>query len=136
MLAQTFSIPYEDKEPSHRNQRMPWQETSEQQFKRMERHCFRVLCDYHNRLDRWKGDYVPKTPDWIGVPSGTQRSGADGERTSSEMSELSLQDGSKGYETCEDDWHLLFMEALQKQDYVDYLLDTLFSPDIEVASER
>lgn len=47
------------------------------------------------------------------------------------MSELSPQGGSKGYGTCEDDWNPLFVEALQKQDYVDYLLDTLLSPDME-----
>ena len=75
--------------------------------------------------------YASKTPDWIGAPVGTQRSGSDGERTSSEMSELSPQGGSKGYGTCEDDWNPLFVEALQKQDYVDYLLDTLLSPDME-----
>ena len=33
--------------------------------------------------------------------------------------------------TPEDDWNPLFVEALQKQDYVDYLLDTLLSPDME-----
>ena len=76
-------------------------------------------------------NYASKTPDWIGAPVGTQRSGSDGERTSSEMSELSPQGGSKGYGTCEDDWNPLFVEALQKQDYVDYLLDTLLSPDME-----
>ena len=52
MLAQEFSIPYEDKEPpSHRK---PPQETPEQRFRRMERYCFRVLCDYRNLLCRWK----------------------------------------------------------------------------------
>ena len=91
MLAQAFSVPYEDKElPSHRK---PPQETPEQSFKRMERHCFRVLCDYRNLLRRWKEDCAPKTP--------------------------------------EDDWNPLFVEALQKQDYVDYLLDVLLSPDME-----
>ena len=92
MLARDFSIPCKDKEPSRR--RKPRQETPEQQFKRMERYCFRVLCEYRNQLGRWKRDYAPKTPD-------------------------------------EDDWHPLFVEALQKQDYVDYLLDTLLSPDME-----
>ena len=93
MLAQEFSIPYEDKEPHHRNQRKPRQETPEQRFRRMERYCFRVLCDYRNLLHRWKEDYAPKTPD--------------------------------------EDFHPLFVEALQKQDYVDYLLDVLLSPDME-----
>ena len=74
MLAQAFSIPYEDKEPpSHRK---PPQEAPEQRFRRMERYCFRVLCDYRNLLCRWKRGYAPKTPD--------------------------------------EDFHLLFVEALQK----------------------
>lgn len=60
MLAQEFSIPYEDKEPHHRNQRKPRQETPEQRFRRMERYCFRVLCDYRNLLHRWKEDYAPR----------------------------------------------------------------------------
>ena len=84
-----------------------------------------------SRKGKPAGVYASKTPDWIGAPVGTQRSGSDGERTSSEMSELSPQGGSKGYGTCEDDWNPLFVEALQKQDYVDYLLDTLLSPDME-----
>lgn len=91
ILAQAFSIPYEDKEPS--SHRKPPQETPEQRFRRMERYCFRVLCDYRNLLRRWKRDYAPKTPD--------------------------------------EDFHPLFVEALQKQDYVDYLLDVLLSPDME-----
>ena len=33
--------------------------------------------------------------------------------------------------TPDEDFHPLFVEALQKQDYVDYLLDVLLSPDIE-----
>ena len=95
MLAQDFSIPYEDREPHGRSRpkRNPRQESPEQQFKRMERYCFRVLSDYHNLLRRWKRDYAPKTPD--------------------------------------EDFHPLFVEALQKQDYVDYLLDVLLSPDME-----
>ena len=63
-MAQDFSIPYEDKEPPSRSRRpQPRQESPEQQFKRMERHCFRVLSDYHNLLRRWKRDYAPKTPE-------------------------------------------------------------------------
>ena len=81
MLAQDFSIPYEDREPHGRSRRpQPRQESPEQQFKRMERHCFRVLSDYHNLLRRWKRDYAPKTP--------------------------------------EEEWHPLFVEALQKQSHV------------------
>ena len=93
LLARAFSVPHEDKGPPGRSLPRPRQESPEQQFKRMERHCFRVLCDYRNRLGRWKRDYAPKGP--------------------------------------EDDWHPLFVEALQKQDYVEYLLDTLLSPDME-----
>ena len=93
MLAQAFSVPYEDKELPHRNQRTPRQEPPEQRFRRMERYCFRVLCEYRNQLGCWKRDYAPNTPD--------------------------------------EDFHPLFVESLQKQDYVDYLLDTLLSPDME-----
>ena len=46
-----------------RPRREPRQESPEQQFKRMERYCFRVLSGYHNLLRRWKQDYAPKTPD-------------------------------------------------------------------------
>lgn len=64
MLAQDFSIPYEDKEPPSRSRRpQPRQESPEQQFKRMERHCFRVLSDYYHLLRRWERDYAPKTPE-------------------------------------------------------------------------
>ena len=91
MLAQAFSVPYEDKEPPRR--RKPRQETPEQQFRRMERYCFRVLCDYRNLLRRWKLDYAPKTPD--------------------------------------EEWHPLFVEALQKQSHVEYLLDVLLFSDME-----
>ena len=65
MLARDFAIPYDDKEPpgGNRRRRQPRQESPEQQFKRMERYCFRVLSDYHNLLRRWKRDYAPKTPE-------------------------------------------------------------------------
>ena len=59
MLAQDFSIPYEDgrnagKQPIRPRLR---RETGEQKFKRMERHCFRVLSDYYYLLRRWKEEY-------------------------------------------------------------------------------
>ena len=95
MLAQDFSVPYEDREPpsrSHSPKPRQRQESPEQQFKRMERYCFRVLSDYHNLLRRWKRDYAPKTPD--------------------------------------EEWHPLFVEALQKQSHVEYLLDVLLFSDI------
>ena len=92
LLARAFSVPYEDKGPPGRSRPRPRQESPEQQFKRMERHCFRVLCDYRNRLGRWKRDYAPKTP--------------------------------------EEEWHPLFVEALQKQSHVEYLLDVLLFSDI------
>ena len=65
MLAQDFSIPYEDgrnagKEPIRPRLR---KETEEQKFKRMERHCFRVLSDYYHLLRRWKEEYAPRQPD-------------------------------------------------------------------------
>ncbi len=93
MLAQEFSIPYEDREPPGRRKPKPRQETPEQRFCRMERYCFRVLSDYYHLLRRWKRDYAPKMP--------------------------------------EEAWHPLFVEALQKQSHVEYLLDVLLSPDME-----
>lgn len=94
MLAQDFSIPYEDKKPPGRSRRpKPRTESPEQQFKRMERYCFRVLSDYHHLLRRWKRDYAPKTP--------------------------------------VEEWHPLFVEALQKQSHVEYLLDVLLFSDME-----
>ena len=65
MLAQDFAIPYEDgrnagKEPIRPRLR---KETEEQKFKRMERHCFRVLSDYYHLLRRWKEEYAPRQPD-------------------------------------------------------------------------
>ena len=53
MLAQEFSIPYEDREPPGRRKPKPRQETPEQRFCRMERYCFRVLSDYYHLLRRW-----------------------------------------------------------------------------------
>ena len=88
MLAQEFSIPYEDREPPGRRKPKPRQETPEQRFCRMERYCFRVLSDYYHLLRRWKRDYAPKMP--------------------------------------EEAWHPLFVEALQKQSHVEYLLDLLY----------
>lgn len=95
MLAQDFSIPYEDKAASGRSRPKPGQkqETPEQQFRRMERYCLRVLSDYHSLLRQWKRDYAPATP--------------------------------------EDDWHPLFVEALQKQSHVEYLLDVLLHSPLE-----
>ena len=94
MLAKDFAIPYEGREPPGRShhRRQPRQESPEQQFKRMERYCFRVLSDYHNLLRRWKRDYAPKTPD--------------------------------------EDFHPLFVEALQRMSHVEYLLDVLLFSDM------
>lgn len=96
ILARDFSIPYEDKGPPGRSRSRPApaprKESPEQQFKRMERYCFRVLSDYYHLLRRWKKDYAPKTP--------------------------------------EEAWNPLFVEALQKQDHVEYLLDVLLFSDI------
>lgn len=63
-LAQDFSIPYEDGEPQVKSQAKPppRQETPEQQFKRMERYCFRVLSDYYHLLSRWEKEFAPQAP--------------------------------------------------------------------------
>ena len=64
MLAQDFSVPYEDKgnnaRPSIRKHLR--RESEEQKFKRMERHCFRVLSDYYHLLRRWREEYAPRQP--------------------------------------------------------------------------
>ena len=74
MLAQDFAIPYEDgrnagKEPIRPRLR---KETEEQKFKRMERHCFRVLSDYYHLLRRWKEEYAPRQPDEAWNPRFTE----------------------------------------------------------------
>ena len=65
MLAQDFSVPYEERKPTGRSRPRPKEppETPEQQFRRMERHCFRVLSDYYHLLRRWEKDYAPQTPE-------------------------------------------------------------------------
>ena len=97
MLAQEFSIPYEDREPPGRRKPKPRQETPEQRFCRMERYCFRVLSDYYHLLRRWKRDYAPKTPD--------------------------------------EDFHPLFVEALQRKSYTEYLLDSFLDGSPEERRE-
>lgn len=74
MLAQDFSVPYEDKAPTGRSRPRPKAppETPEQQFKRMERHCFRVLSDYYHLLRRWEKDYAPQTPEEAWNPLFTE----------------------------------------------------------------
>lgn len=64
MLAQDFSIPYEDgKRTQRRIDHKPRQETEEQRFRRLERHCFKVLPDYYHLLRRWKTQYAPRQSD-------------------------------------------------------------------------
>lgn len=94
LLAQDFSIPCEDGKDARKQPIRPRlrQESEEQKFKRMERHCFRVLSDYYHLLRRWREEYAPRQPD--------------------------------------EDWHPLFVEALQKQDQVEYLLDVLLTGDM------
>lgn len=64
-LAADFSIPYEDRKPPDRSRSRPKipKESPEQQFRRMEHHCFRILSDYYHLLRRWERDYAPKTPE-------------------------------------------------------------------------
>lgn len=94
MLAQDFSIPYEDGKEARKRPIRPQlrQETEEQKFKRMERHCFKVLADYYHLLHRWREEHAPRQPD--------------------------------------EEWHPRFVEALQKMDYIEYLLDGLLSGDL------
>lgn len=70
MLAQDFSIPYEDricalKQPIRPRLR---RENEELKFKRMGQHCFRVLSDYYHLLCRWKEEYAPRQPDEVWHP--------------------------------------------------------------------
>ena len=74
MLAQDFSIPYEDGRDGRKQPIRPRlrKETEEQKFKRMERHCFRVLSDYCHLLRRWKEEYAPRQPDEVWHPRFTE----------------------------------------------------------------
>ena len=58
-------IPYEDGRNTRKQPIRPRlrRETEEQKFKRMERHCFRVLSDYYHLLRHWKEEYAPQQPD-------------------------------------------------------------------------
>lgn len=74
MLAQDFAIPYEDGRNAGKESIRPRlrKETEEQKFKRMERHCFRVLSDYYHLLRRWKEEYAPRQPDEAWNPRFTE----------------------------------------------------------------
>ena len=74
MLAPDFAIPYEDGRNAGKEPIRPrlWKETEEQKFKRMERHCFRVLSDYYHLLRRWKEEYAPRQPDEAWNPRFTE----------------------------------------------------------------
>lgn len=74
MLAQDFSIPYEDGKNTRKQPIRPRlrRESEEQKFKRMERHCFRVLSDYYHLLRRWKEEYAPRQPDEAWHPRFTE----------------------------------------------------------------
>jgi len=65
MLAQDFSIPYEDGKETRKRPIRPQlrQETEEQKYRRMERHCFQVLADYYHLLRRWREEHAPRQPD-------------------------------------------------------------------------
>ena len=99
-------------------------------YRQEEVRCLRVLCDYLHLLEGWKQNYAPSNPNKTGAPNGTQQSGSVGERTSSGMSELSPQGGSKGYVACEDEDDR-FVEACQMLDYVEYLADLLIAAKLE-----
>ena len=89
-----------------------------------EKLCFRVLSEYLHILQDWKKRYAPQTPEELRVPTETQQSGFGGKRTSSEMSELSPQGGSEGYEACED-VDDRFVEACHMLECTQYMLDLL-----------
>ena len=100
-LAEDFSVSYDARGHDPPRRRPVKRKISEElRYWQAEQKCFRVLCDYLRLLEHWEKEYAPQTPDWIGTPIRTQRSGSDGERTSSEMSELSPPGGSEGYGAC------------------------------------
>ena len=74
MLAQDFSIPYEDRKSAGKQPIRPRlrRENEEQKFRRMERHCFQVLSDYYHLLRRWKEEYAPRQPDEAWHPRFTE----------------------------------------------------------------
>ena len=127
-LAYDFGID-PDKPPTAAALRKP-QYPLAKAFQREELHCRRVLCDYLHLLENRKVQCAPESPEKFGVPIGTQQSGSDGERTSSGMSALSPQGGSKGYEACEDDDDR-FVEACQMLDYIEDLTDILTFAELE-----
>lgn len=97
-------------------------------FREDELYCQRVLCDYLHLLEDWKVRYAPISPEGKRVPIETDS--FDGKRTSSEMTELSLESGSEGYEACED-VDDRFVEACQMLDYIKYLADILTVVELE-----
>lgn len=69
-LADAFGIRYEDYSkkrkppPEKRAYKAKKQERSlEDRYKDVEKHCYRVLCDYYHTLKHWKECYAPKTPE-------------------------------------------------------------------------
>lgn len=65
LLAREFSVPYEDRRNAPKSRIRPKlrQESEDQRFRRMERHCFNVLSNYYHLLRRWKEEYAPRRPD-------------------------------------------------------------------------
>ena len=69
MLAKDFSVPYDansGRTAYGSDKNRYWKvrkESPEQKFKRIERHYYKVLSDYHFMLLRWKEQYAPKPQD-------------------------------------------------------------------------
>ena len=74
LLAQDFSVPYEDGRNAPKQPIRPQlrQETEEQRYQRMERHAFRVLSDYYHLLRQWEKDLAPQTPEEAWNPLFTE----------------------------------------------------------------
>ena len=75
-----------DVQPGTR-QRAKRERMEQEQFEQAVRRVYNVYCDYFRLLNKWAGEYAPRSPD--------------------------------------DDLHPLFVEAMHKRDYVEYLLDLL-----------
>ena len=68
MLAQDFSIPYEDgrngkKQPIRATALTKKKTGGNRNSGTWSGHCFRVLSDYYHLLRRWKEEYAPRQPD-------------------------------------------------------------------------
>ena len=127
-LASDFGLAYEDwKPPGRARKPKPRQKSPEEQFREAKAHCFRVLADYLHLLRVWKTDYAPHSPE-----EQFQEAKSRCFRTLADYLHL-LMAWRMDYapHSPEEAFHPRFVEALQKQDQVEYLLDVLLFGETE-----